>query len=59
MKITHNMIYKVCRGVRNLSTEKAVKVAELTGTDPLIWMRAGSAKLRERHYEFLANTLLK
>ena len=48
-----SMTYKVIRGERNFSTGRALEVAELTGTDPLIWMDRNKAHLRARHASVL------
>jgi hypothetical protein len=57
LKITYNHLYKVCRGLRNLGTERAEFVAEVTGTDPMIWMKNAHAPKRARFFDMAVDAL--
>jgi hypothetical protein len=37
-KISKSLLYKACRGIRNLGTQNAIKVARVTKTDPMLWI---------------------
>lgn len=45
-KISKSMLYKVCRGIRNLGTQNAIQVAKLTKTDPVMWMDSDKSSRR-------------
>lgn len=57
MTIGWNMLYKVCRGLRNFGTERAKLVADITGTSPMIWMEPKDADKRERFLDIIVDEL--
>jgi plasmid maintenance system antidote protein VapI len=57
MEIKWNTLWKVCKGERNLSTKKAMIVADITGTSPMVWMDESRAHLRARHINTIAKAL--
>lgn len=52
IKISWGMLYQVALlGTRNFGIKNARAVAELTGTDPIIWIDKEKFHLRKRHFE--------
>ena len=52
--ISSSMLYKVCRGLRNLSPKKAKEIAAITKTDPFLWVdpdKSGKRKDYEKAIE--------
>jgi hypothetical protein len=48
-KISKSLLYKVCRGLRNLGTENAKAVARVTKTDPMLWMDSDRVSKRKQY----------
>jgi hypothetical protein len=48
-KISKSMLYKVCRGLRNLGTANAKEVGKVTKTDPLLWMDSDKWSQRAKY----------
>lgn len=57
MEIGWNMLYKVCRGLRNFGTKRAQLVADITGTAPMLWMDPKDAGKRERFRDIIVTEL--
>ena len=57
MKISWNMLYQVCSGRRNFGKDRAKLVANLTGTDPMIWIDPLHAAKRARFMSFIEDEL--
>ena len=51
--ISQSMLYKVCKGIRNLGTAKAKEIAKHTKTDPMLWMDRDKASGRKAYQKAL------